>query len=137
MENKVILDCNVWVSYILGKKLGELSKTVFTHNLSIYSSRPLASELEAVLARPKFEKYLQNPVNDYIVFHKELTVFYETTAHYTGISDAKDNYLFDLALQTQATYLVTGDKLLLDLKQVETVEIITWAQFRALYPIND
>ncbi len=46
--------------------------------------------------------------------------------------DIKDNYLFDLALQYNATYLITGDKKLLAMEAVENVQVVSLANFKEL-----
>lgn len=44
-----------------------------------------------------------------------------------------DNFLFDLAIQHQATHLVTGEKRLLALKELEEVQIIKLIELKAFF----
>jgi putative PIN family toxin of toxin-antitoxin system len=46
--------------------------------------------------------------------------------------DPKDDYLLAYALVGEADYLVTGDKDLLVLKQVDTVKIVTSREFLSI-----
>jgi len=46
--------------------------------------------------------------------------------------DPKDDYLFDLALQFEADYLITGDKKLLAMESVENVQVISLRDFKDL-----
>ena len=43
--------------------------------------------------------------------------------------DEKDNFLLNLALDSKADYLLTGDKDLLILESIENTEIITFSEF--------
>ena len=43
--------------------------------------------------------------------------------------DAKDDYLLALAIDSKADFLITGDKDLLTIKQIETTKIISFKDF--------
>lgn len=43
----------------------------------------------------------------------------------TECRDSKDNFLLNLAIDSKADYLVTGDSDLLDIEVIESTEIIT------------
>ena len=43
--------------------------------------------------------------------------------------DQKDNFLLSLSKDSQANYLITGDKDLLDLKTLENTKIITMSDY--------
>ena len=51
---KVILDTNIWVSFLLGKRLSILREIVEMEGLDIYVSEELIKELRDVVFRPKF-----------------------------------------------------------------------------------
>ena len=51
---KVILDTNIWVSFLLGKRLSVLREIVDMEGLDIYVSDELIKELRDVVFRPKF-----------------------------------------------------------------------------------
>lgn len=51
---------------------------------------------------------------------------------FDGSPDPKDNYLFDLAIQYDATQLDTGEKRLLEMKKAGGVIIISLAEFKTL-----
>ncbi|SEJ50951.1 hypothetical protein SAMN05192553_104375 [Cyclobacterium xiamenense] len=55
---RIILDTNIWVSYIIGRKLDEITKLILDHNLIVFSCNELEEELEEVLSRDKFTKVL-------------------------------------------------------------------------------
>ena len=51
---KVILDTNIWISFLLGKRLSILRDIVDMEGVDIYVSDELLSELRSVAFRPKF-----------------------------------------------------------------------------------
>jgi len=131
--NKVIFDTNIWVSYFIKGKFDELVNLVIDDEMIVYSSKELIEELTEVLSRKKFSKYLSLPINEYIDFHKELVTIINTKPNYKDSPDPKDNFLFDLAIQSASKYIVTGDKILLALSEVEKVRLISLSAFKQLF----
>jgi uncharacterized protein len=129
---KIILDTNIWVSYIIGRKLDEISKLILYQNLIIFSCKELDNELEEVLAREKFIKFLQFKPDIYVNFIRSITTSIPISLNFQECPDYKDNFLFDLAIQSDSEYLVTGDKLLLGM-EVKNLMIISFKQFRQLF----
>ena len=103
-----MFDTNIWVSYIIKAKYGELATFVEGKDVRFLRSAPSLAELQDVLSRKKFQKYEIN-FDRTIAFYKNLTEFCETQALFKECPDPKDNFLFDLALQGNAKYLVSGD----------------------------
>ena len=108
MESRTVFDTNIWVSYIIKFKYDELAVFVEKKDVRFLRSAPSLAELEDVLSRKKFQKYEIN-FDRTIAFYKNLTEFCETQALFKDCPDPKDNFLFDLALQGDAKYLVSGD----------------------------
>jgi putative PIN family toxin of toxin-antitoxin system len=131
--DKLILDVNVWVSYILQQRLKELAAIILRYELNIFISPSLVAELEDVLQRPKIAKYLTLDKQEYLDFIISLTAYSSPTSSFTNAPDPKDNYLFDLALAAGATHLVTGDKPLLAKDEIAGIKIITLRAFRELF----
>ncbi len=130
---KVVLDTNIWITYIIKAKLDELVHLTIDNDITILTSDHLIDELSEVLSRKKFVKYLTLPIGEYIDFHKELSTNIPTIPTFTDSPDPKDNFLFDLAIQSKANYIVTGDKRLLDFDTNEGVQLITLSNFKSLF----
>lgn len=126
---KIILDTNIWVSYIIGKKLNNIAKLIIEHDLLIFSCEELEAELKEVLGRDKFLKLLHLEPEFYLDFIQSLTTTITISRKFQGCPDEKDNFLFDLAEQSQSEILVTGDKLLLGVK-VDNIEVVSFKHFR-------
>jgi len=92
-------------------------------------SQTLKEELRAVLQRPKFRKYIT--AENLAVFRAYLDAF-PTTSVTSAVElcrDPKDNFLLNLALDSQADYLLSGDEDLLVLGSVGSTSIMTLAEF--------
>lgn len=131
--DKLILDVNIWVSYILQKRLGDLTVLIIQYDLLIYISPSLLIELEDVLQRPKISKYLTLDPQEYLNYVSSVTTLITPVQSFTSAPDPKDNFLFELGITAGATHLVTGDKLLLERVEIAGIKIINFKAFRALY----
>lgn len=100
-----------------------LADFIIDNELIVYSCLELVDELTTVIQRDKFDKYLKAPRENYLTLHHQLTVFTEIELIFKDSPDPDDNYLFDLALQAKADYLVTGDKKLLAVENVEAISL--------------
>lgn len=101
--------------------------------MEVLTSEVLIKELNEVLNRPKFAKYLNSPPQEYLQLHLQLCILKDIEPFFIDCSDPKDNFLFDLAIQEKATYLVTGDKKLFEVKEIQGLKIITLLEFKELF----
>ena len=58
---KVIIDTNIWISFIISAKLDELVHLIIDNDITVYTATALEDELTEVLGRKKFIKYLKLP----------------------------------------------------------------------------
>jgi len=66
-----------------------------------------------------------------IAFYTNLTEFCKTKPLFKDCPDSKDNFLFDLAIQGKANYLVSGDKKVLETKvKSDILTLATLATFK-------
>lgn len=133
---RVIFDTNVWVSFLIGRRLTKIKKHIVNREITIITTDQLITELQLVTSRDKLKKYF--PKSSV----KELIEFLNTIAEHVSIEpthfinrDPKDNFLLDLIDFSKADYLITGDKDLLELNPFKTAQIITPAAFE--YEMNE
>ena len=89
-------------------------------------------ELDEVLSRPKFDRYLLREERERFLqafIHEAALV--EVTEHVEVCRDPKDNAVLELAKSGKATHIVTGDDDLLVLNPFLGVAIMTPDQFLA------
>ena len=128
---RVVIDTNVFISAILFKgypaKLVDLWKKNF---LKILISKEVLEEYIKVLSYPKFQ--LSKEEINYIV-EKELLPFVEVIKVKSKISiikeDKEDNKFLILALEGNASCIISGDKHLLKLKKFHNTPIVTIKEF--------
>jgi putative PIN family toxin of toxin-antitoxin system len=73
----------------------------------------------------------QNLKNIFQILHyiDQQAEFIQIKSEIVGCRDEKDNFLLSLAVDGKADFLITGDRDLLELKQIETSRIVTLTRF--------
>lgn len=128
---KVILDTNIWISFLLGKRLSILRDIVDMEEVEIYVSDELLGELRTVVLRPKFlgKIEFQSILNLFELINAKCKMIEGYADAESAIRDIKDLYLLSMAESIPADYLVTGDSDLLVLRNHQGTRIITFAEF--------
>jgi putative PIN family toxin of toxin-antitoxin system len=127
MTNRFVLDTNVLISALLFKtsvpfRAIELAEK---QGIILYSEATL-NELEQVLNRKKFNKYLS--LEDRQLFLLKFissSQLVSITENITVCRDEKDHQFLELAVSGNANLIVTGDMDLLVLSPFQSVEIVT------------
>ena len=127
---KVIFDTNVWISFLIGKRLSFINNYISNGQITIITTEQLLKEIKEVTSRERLKKYF--PQESVI----ELLELLETIAEKVEIEpthfinrDPKDNFLLDLIDFSKADYLVTGDKDLLVHNPFKSATILTPSNF--------
>lgn len=127
---RLILDTNLWISFLISSKYEKLDKLLFDQKCTLLFSRELLEEFITVAERPKLKKYFSNnDLIDLLETIDEVAEFVEVTTEVTECRDPKDNFLLSLAIDGDADFLLTGDHDLLVLERVGDTEIKTISEF--------
>jgi putative PIN family toxin of toxin-antitoxin system len=130
MVKRVILDTNLWISFLISKNYRSLDTHLLQGKVTLLFSEELLSEFLAVTQRPKFVKYFSDKdVAKLLEMMDNFGEVVEVTSELKLCRDEKDNFLLNLALDSQADFLVSGDSDLLILEQVEKTQILTFSEF--------
>jgi putative PIN family toxin of toxin-antitoxin system len=127
--DRVVLDANVFISAIIKKKADKLLLLPSKHNVIINTCPELIEEIARNLREPHLIKYLNQPVDDILEYIEEITHKVQIEKRFDRALDINDNYLFDLSYSVKSYFLVTGDRLLLGMKQVNKIRIISPSAF--------
>jgi putative PIN family toxin of toxin-antitoxin system len=128
----VVLDCNIWISLIINGQVDFIAN-LSDNGILIASCPALRDEILNVLKRPKIARFIPNvDVDKVMEFHDLVTTNYKTGKIVRVTNDIKDDYLFALSLKCKADYLVTGDKLLLDVIKYKHIHVISLFRFKEL-----
>lgn len=130
-ERRFVFDVNVIISAVLlpgSKPESALRKAQDLGELLV--SESIWLELEQVLARPKFNRYITlEERNDFLVDLSETVQFIKVTEQINECRDPKDNKYLELAVSGKAECIVTGDDDLLVLNPWRGIEILTVQEF--------
>jgi uncharacterized protein len=129
---KVVIDTNDFISALIGKSHRKKLEMVFNHSsIEIYADENLINEIKEVAYRDKFRKYVSTEdVDIFIEIIKYRLHFIKSTSKIFDSTDPDDNYLLELAVDSGAEYLITGDKKhLLSLNPYMKIQIIRLSQF--------
>jgi putative PIN family toxin of toxin-antitoxin system len=127
---KVIIDTNLWISFLIGKQLASLKYLLIEKTLVPIFSPQLLNEINLVTKRPKLQKHFpKSKVQVILELLSIIGLCIETKSKINICRDAKDNYLLALAKDSQADFLITGDQDLLILQQFGITKIVTYQQF--------
>ena len=127
MTNRFILDTNVLISALLFKTSVPFRAIELAEKQGIIlCSEATLNELEQVLNRKKFNKYLS--LEDRQLFLLKFissSQLVSITENITVCRDEKDNQFLELAVSGNANVIVTGDMDLLVLSPFQSIEIVT------------
>ena len=125
---RFVIDVNVYISYILKDKLDELFRFAFECHFEIFISTDLLIELQSVLQREKFSKFLKKDPSSYVEAVLQFGNVTDPPFVKVESPDRNDNFLFMLAIHTNAV-IVTGDKLFINWED-SPVKVIALASFK-------
>jgi len=124
---KVIFDTNVWISFLIGKRLAKIKQYISDGSIT---TEQLFDEIITVTNREKLKRYFpRESVKELIDLLETISEKYKIKPTNFINRDPKDNFLLDLIDFSKAEYLVTGDKDLLEHNPFKTAKILTPAQF--------
>ncbi len=129
-RNRLIIDTNLWISYLLGLDLNNLTDSIRHRVVILLSSKELLFEFIQVAARPKLSRYFQErELVELIDFLKYFSELIQVTSQVVICRDPKDNFLLALALDGKASHLLTGDHDLLSIHRFGQTSILTIREY--------
>lgn len=127
---KVIFDTNVWISFLIGKRLSFIKNYISSGQITLVTTEQLLREIKEVTSRHRLKKYFpQESVNELLELLETIAEKVEIKPTHFINRDPKDNFLLDLIDFSKADYLVTGDKDLLVHNPFKSATILTPANF--------
>lgn len=126
---QVVIDTNVWISgLIFGGKPAKIIEMFIDSSIVVVSSEELLSELRRKI-RSHFPLFLPHlPLFEASV--REHALIVQLGSMPINLSrDVDDNMFIETALIGNASYIISGDKDLLVLKNYKNIEIVNPANF--------
>ena len=133
VKRKIIIDTNLWISFLLSKKLDFIDSLLDNEKVQLIFSKELLEEIIEVSSRSKLKKFFKKE-DIKLIFNiiERYAVLVPVTSVVTECRDKKDDFLLSLAKDSNADFLLTGDKDLLILKKIYRTQIITISDFQAI-----
>lgn len=134
---KVIVDTNIWISFLIGKSLKSLQEYIDSQSIIIVTCNEQIRELNEVFKKPKIKKYFTfEQIDVFFELLNESSVNVVIKTKTELCRDLKDNYLLSLAIDSNADFLISGDNDLLVLNKVESTKIIKFIDFEIIIKNN-
>ena len=128
---KVLFDTNLWISFMIGRRLSSLADVLNRQDVEVYVSEQLLDEIRTVISRPKFDSLISRETR-YYFFEMVYDVCLMTDISIQAdspIRDIKDLYLLSMAESVPVDYIISGDKDLIDLGSHAHIPILTYSEF--------
>lgn len=130
LKNRIILDTNLWISFLISKDFSKLDEIIFSKKSILIFSQELLEEFLEVVKRPKFRRYFaQTDIEELLETIDEYGEFIVVKSKIEICQDAKDNFLLSLAVDGKADFLLTGDQDLLMIEKIDKTNIKTISSF--------
>ena len=127
---RVIIDTNLWVSFLLSKDQSKLDQLFSQQLITILFNEELLEEFKNVAQRQKFRKYFSAVGFENLILRiQKKAKFIQSKSVVSICRDSKDDFLLALAADGGATHLITGDKDLLVLTRYKKTKIVTITEF--------
>lgn len=97
------MDTNLWISFLISKKLNQLDALIENKNITLIFSSELIKEFIDVVSRPKFKKYFSKKDIEKLLEHfDQFGELIEVTSGLQLCRDKKDNFLLNLSVDSKA-----------------------------------
>ncbi len=95
---KLIIDTNLWISFIISNKQQLLDPLLFSGKARLLFSTELITELESTITKPKLKKYFRtNALEEMLLAFEPFIDLINVQSIVTICRDPKDNFLLALA----------------------------------------
>jgi putative PIN family toxin of toxin-antitoxin system len=131
---KVVIDTNIWISYLLGSLLQGMDEKILSKEIKVVVSEEMLKELSEVASRPKFKNILTvRRIKELFSLLDSYAIVVSPSQKVNACRDKKDNFLLEIALEGKADYLITGDEDLLVLDPFHNTKIVKPKDFEGIF----
>lgn len=132
-KDRVVIDTNVYISYLINNKTFDLLSFFINHDITIYSSEEIWTEFFSVIKKKNIKDRIPQLFYKDKNLYKDATKIIAIDKTFNRATDPDDNFLFDIAFQSKSYYLITEEKALLNMKHVGRIQIINFIAFRKMF----
>jgi putative PIN family toxin of toxin-antitoxin system len=128
LPDKIIFDTNIYISLAINRNTKFIVDLYEKSNSQLIICDELIAELTETISRPKFSKY-NIDIENYVALITLFSQSFKIKKHVAHLPDHDDNFLVNLALSSDTSLIVTGDKILLRLEEHLGVKFLSLSQF--------
>jgi uncharacterized protein len=132
MSKNLVIDTSVYLTYAAYNKLYRLIDAINRYDLRVFVNNQLIAELQGNIGNCLRVKDVDFSI--LLIAIMEATTHITPKSNFIGSPDAKDNFLFDIAIDTKSDVIVTQEKALLNFKD-SPVKIHDLKWFKEAYPV--
>jgi putative PIN family toxin of toxin-antitoxin system len=130
---KVVIDTNIWISYLLGGLLQRIDEKILSKEIKAVVSDETLKELSEVLSRPRFKNiFTAERIKELFSLLDSYAIVVSPSQKVSACRDEKDNFLLEVALEGKADYLIRGDEDLLVLNVFHNTKIVRPKDFEEM-----
>jgi hypothetical protein len=127
---RVVVDTNLWISFLIGRRLSVIKELFTKGDLLLLSSYTQLAELGDVASRLKFRRYFtEAQAEELLNLLSAASELVEVSEHVHACRDENDDFLLEIAVNGSADIIITGDADLLALHPFRGVEILSFVDF--------
>ncbi|MBE0638481.1 MAG: putative toxin-antitoxin system toxin component, PIN family [Bacteroidales bacterium] len=127
---RIIFDTNIWISFSIGKRLDVLKDVLLSGRFDILICEEIITEYLTVIQREELAKFVPPARSaDTIDLIETFATKRKIKSKVKLSRDPNDDFLLAFAIDTNADYLVTGDKDLLAIKKYKNTLIVDFSTF--------
>lgn len=128
---RIVLDTNWYISATINKKSRKRLYPLLVHpKFRIFYSQDILGEYQRVIVRPFFKKYVtDSQVARFLRLILPVVSKIDLKTEIRLSRDNNDDHVLSLAVDAKAHYLISSDKDLLVLKNINKTKIVTMSEF--------
>ena len=133
---KIIIDTNLWISLLIGKRLSEMRMLCNSKTVSVYICKELMEEFVRIASSDKIRKYVpEERIKETVNLMKSscMEISLKNKIVSSPLRDVNDLFLLVFADTIEADYILTGDKDLLILQSHNQTKIVSYNEFARLF----
>jgi putative PIN family toxin of toxin-antitoxin system len=97
---KVVIDTNIWVSYLIGSILQDLDEKILSKEIKVVVSEEMLKELSKVSNRPKFKNiFTTKRMKELFSLLDSYAIVVSPSQKVDVCRDRKDDFLLEAALE--------------------------------------
>ena len=126
----VVCDTNVLISGILfGGHARQILRLASQGAITNFISPEILRELEDVLLRPKFGIHTEQVLSIISLVRDSFELVVQSRRVNKILNDPDDNHILETAFEADASFIISGDRRLLDLMEWEGIRVVSPAAF--------